>query len=183
MADEFDPIPPRPPRGSQPDRPIWAAPTGVIPGVVLGGRYRIEEFIGRGNAADVYRGFDELLARAVAIKVYDRGVTDANNVAVLRTEMQILAKLHHPNLVTVFDARFAPDPGIDADLTYLVLELVDGGTLTDRITPAGLPAVQVAQVGAAIAGALSAIHQFGLIHRNVKPSNILVSITGEVKLS
>ncbi len=71
-------------------------------------------------------------------------------------------------------ARAAAD---DADLTYLVMELVQGGTLANRITPTGMPPADVARVGAAVAGALAAVHGYGLVHRDIKPANILISTT------
>jgi serine/threonine protein kinase len=161
----------------------------VIPGIVLDGRYRLEELLGRGATAEVYRAIDELLGRAVAVKVFHRGIGDATSVARQRTEMQVLAKLHHPHLVTVYDAKLGVDTGDgsaaadDADLTYLVMELVQGGTLANRITPTGMPPADVARVGAAVAGALAAVHAYGLVHRDIKPANILISTTGDVKLS
>ena len=145
--------------------------------------------LGRGATAEVYRGLDELLGRQVAVKVFHRGLGDANSVARQRTEMQVLAKLHHPHLITVYDARLGvdhgdgPDGPDDADLTYLVMELVEGGTLANRITPTGMPPVDVARVGAAVAGALAAVHSHDLVHRDIKPANILISTAGDVKLS
>ena len=89
-----------------------ADPTpGVIPGIVLDNRYRLEELLGRGATAEVYRGTDELLGRAVAVKVFHRGIGDATSVARQRTEMQVLAKLHHPHLVIVYDAKLGVDTG------------------------------------------------------------------------
>ena len=177
----------------EPTRPhIPSDPTpSVIPGIVLDGRYRLEELLGRGATAEVYRGTDELLGRSVAVKVFHRGISDPTALARQRTEMQVLAKLHHPNLVIVYDAKLGIDPATetaeqakaDADLTYLVMELVQGGTLANRITPTGMPPVDVARVGAAVAGALAAVHSYGLVHRDIKPANILISTTGDVKLS
>ena len=109
-------------------------PTAIVPGMVLADRYRIEQLLGRGQIADVYRGLDQLLARSIAVKVFRQGVVDAAAVARQRTEMQILANLHHPSLVAVYDAKFGADTipvpgaagqgnGTSAGLTYLVDEL------------------------------------------------------------
>ncbi len=162
----------------------------VSPGVVLDGRYRLEELLGRGATAEVFRGTDDLLKRSVAIKVFHQGISDTTSAARQRTEMQVLAKLHHPNLVMVYDAKIGattsdpntPVTGPDA-LSYLVMELVQGGTLADRIKPGGLPPAEVAGIGAAVAGALAAVHRLGLVHRDIKPANILMSTAGEAKLS
>ena len=172
---------------TQPHEP-WHDPTpAVVPGIVLDNRYRLEDLLGRGATAEVYRGIDELLGRAVAVKVFHRGLGDATTVVRQRTEMQVLAKLHHPHLVIVYDAKLGVDhgdeSGQDADLTYLVMELVEGGTLANRITPTGMPPADVARAGAAVAGALAAVHSYGLVHRDIKPANILISTTGDVKLS
>ena len=189
MADGFGP-------GSPGDSPDVSGPdTAIIPGAVLDGRYRVEQLIGRGAIADVYRGSDELLARSVAIKVFHPGIADEGGVARERTEMQIQANLQHPNLVALYDAKFGVDPataprfgavqrtGPGAQLTYLVMELVDRGTLADRIAPGGMNTSEVARIGAAAASGLAAVHQFGMVHRDIRPANILISSAGEVKLS
>ncbi len=162
----------------------------VLPGVVLDGRYRLEQMLGRGATAEVFRGTDDLLKRSVAIKVFHQGISDTTSAARQRTEMQVLAKLHHPHLVMVYDAKIGattndpntPVSGPEA-LSYLVMELVQGGTLADRIKPGGLPPAEVAGIGAAVAGALAAVHRLGMVHRDIKPANILMSTTGEAKLS
>jgi serine/threonine protein kinase len=174
---------------TQPYGPPSDPTPGVVPGIVLDNRYRLEELLGRGATAEVYRGLDELLGRQVAVKVFHRGLSDPTTVARQRTEMQVLAKLQHPNLVTVYDAKLGVEPAPrspaddDADLTYLVMELVQGGTLANRITPTGMAPSDVARIGAAVAGALAAVHAHGLVHRDVKPANILMSTEGDVKLS
>ena len=162
----------------------------ALPGVVLDGRYRLEQMLGRGATAEVFRGTDDLLKRSVAIKVFHQGISDTTSAARQRTEMQVLAKLHHPHLVMVYDAKIGattndpstPVTGPEA-LSYLVMELVQGGTLADRIKPGGLPPAEVAGIGAAVAGALAAVHRLGLVHRDIKPANILMSTTGDAKLS
>jgi len=162
----------------------------ALPGVVLDGRYRLEQMLGRGATAEVFRGTDDLLERSVAIKVFHQGISDTTSSARQRTEMQVLAKLHHPHLVMVYDAKIGattndpttPVTGPEA-LSYLVMELVQGGTLADRIKPGGLPPAEVAGIGAAVGGALAAVHRLGLVHRDIKPANILMSTAGEAKLS
>ena len=162
----------------------------ALPGAVLDGRYRLEQMLGRGATAEVFRGTDDLLERSVAIKVFHQGISDTTSSARQRTEMQVLAKLHHPHLVMVYDAKIGattndpttPVTGPEA-LSYLVMELVQGGTLADRIKPGGLPPAEVASIGAAVGGALAAVHRLGLVHRDIKPANILMSTAGEAKLS
>ncbi len=162
-------------------------PSAAGVGDVLDGRYRLEALLGRGATAEVYRGRDQLLGREIAVKVFHQGVGDHVSVARQRTEMQVLAKLQHPNLVMVYDAKLTDEtePGSSGTpaLSYLVMELVPGGTLAGRITPRGLPAAEVARIGAAVAGALAVVHRSGLVHRDIKPANILLSRSGDVKLS
>ena len=96
---------------TRPHTPSADPTPAVIPGIVLDNRYRLEELLGRGATAEVYRGTDELLGRDVAVKVFHRGLGDATTVARQRTEMQVLAKLHHPHLVTVYDAKLGIEHG------------------------------------------------------------------------
>ena len=110
MADGFGPGEPVDRRAVPPSESGRDPLTVIVPGVVLDGRYRVEGVIGRGAIADVYRGFDELLARSVAVKVFHPGIGDAGSVARERTEMQIQANLQHRNLVTLYDAKFGGDP-------------------------------------------------------------------------
>ena len=162
----------------------------ALPGVVLDGRYRLEQMLGRGATAEVFRGTDDLLKRSVAIKVFHQGISDTTSAARQRTEMQVLAKLHHPHLVMVYDAKIgATDerPEHPGHRPGGVL-LPGDGTGTGRHAgrpdqPGGLPPADVAGIGAAVAGALAAVHRLGLVHRDIKPANILMSTTGEAKLS
>lgn len=154
-------------------------------GNLLDGRYRLDELIGRGGTAEVYRATDELLGRAVAVKVFDLRLTDLNTIARQRSEMRLLAALDDPHLVAVYDARMIEAPGAPAgaeDHSYLVMELMPGGTLADRLRVGPLSPADAAPVGIAIAAGLAAAHARGLVHRDVKPANVLIARSGSVKL-
>jgi len=148
-------------------------------GDVLGGRYRLVELLGQGGMATIYRATDAQLGREVAVKVlhpeYGR---DPDFVARFKQEAQSAASLSHPNIVGVYDF------GTDADGPYIVMELVDGedvATLLGRNGP--LPPRQAARLAAEVAHALAAAHARGIVHRDVKPGNVLVSSDGRVKVT
>ncbi len=148
-------------------------------GDVLGGRYRLVELLGKGGMATIYRATDAQLGREVAVKVlhpeYGR---DPAFVARFKQEAQSAASLSHPNIVGVYDF------GTDADGPYIVMELVDGedvATLLARNGP--LPPRQAARLAAEVAHALAAAHARGIVHRDVKPGNVLVSSDGRVKVT
>ena len=144
------------------------SPAAPAPGRVLGGRYRLEALIGRGGYASVYRAIDEHLERAVAVKVFTASTSDGADRARVASETRVLASLTHPSLVTLFDARLDEDPA------YFVMELIDGPTLGERIADAPLDPVTTASVAADLAEALHVIHERGIVHRDVKPSNVLL---------
>ena len=155
------------------------------PGSVLDDRYRLDELIGLGGTATVYRATDLLLDRHVAIKVFHPHFTDPAMMARQRQEMQIVAALQHPNLVLLHDAR-SGSPGDRGDdgspvQPYLVLEFVDGPTLGERLQGPPFTPTEVAHLGAGIAAALRSMHARGLVHRDVKPGNILLGADGEAK--
>ena len=138
---------------------------------LIAGRYRVAGLLGRGGMADVFCAHDELLRRRVAVKVFATG-QDVQRRA--DREMRTLANLRHVNLITVLDA------GIDTTemarpVTYLVMELIDGPTLAQRIGDGSLDPAEVADLGAQIATALSYVHDRGIVHRDVKPANILLA--------
>jgi serine/threonine protein kinase len=135
---------------------------------VLDDRYVLDELIGHGGMADVYRATDRMLLRSVAVKVL-REVSDPRQRARFIDEARTLAALNHPGLVTLLDAGFT------ADRPYLVMELVEGRTLAELITETGLPPAEVAAIGRQLAAALDYAHGRGVVHRDVKPSNVLLS--------
>ena len=143
---------------------------------VLGGRFRLDEVIGSGGAGDVHRGFDLRLKRRVAVKVFRVG-TDVDMEERFQNEAVILARLRHPGLVTVYDA------GRHNGRAYLVMELIEGPTLKARISAGALTPGGTAALGADLAEALAHAHESGIVHRDVKPSNIILDATGRPHLT
>ena len=145
-------------------------PAPIAPGDLLAGRYRIEELIGEGGMADVYRADDTALHRTVAIKVI-RGRTESPGHAErVRSETTILASMSHPSLVTLFDAHLG-----EQGQGYLVMEYIDGPTLRDLIARGPVDAAEVAAMTAELAEALHAVHEAGIVHRDIKPSNVILA--------
>lgn len=142
--------------------------------LLLDGRYRTGSVLGRGGMADVVLGYDVLLNRDVAIKIFRSGSGMPADEERFDREAQVLASLSHPNLVTVFDA------GIDTNdahcrSPYLVMEYVAGPTVADVIAEGPIDSGQVAALGAQVAAALDCVHRHGIVHRDVKPGNILLT--------
>ncbi|MBO9625285.1 MAG: serine/threonine protein kinase [Microbacterium sp.] len=141
----------------------------TITEVLLDGRYRLRDVIGRGGMATVYRAEDALLERTVAIKMFrpqDDAVSSADRAHV---EKAALASLDHTSLVTLFDSQLAPGRA-----QYLVMEYVDGPTLATRLLSGPLSARETARLARQLADGLDAVHASGLIHRDVKPANVLL---------
>jgi serine/threonine-protein kinase len=151
----------------------------VAPGRVLGGRYRLDAEIARGGMATVWRGEDPLLARAVAVKTLDPALAEDEALRTrFRREAVAAAAVAHPNIVATYDT------GEDDGIAYIVMELVEGATLRQAIDLHGpLPPARAADIAAQVADALAAAHARGLVHRDVKPSNVLVQLDGRVKVT
>ncbi|MEU6273774.1 protein kinase [Streptomyces populi] len=143
---------------------------------VLTGRYRLDGLIGSGGAADVHRGFDLRLRRPVAVKIFRAG-TGFDTEEDYRSEAVLLARLQHQGLVTAYDAGRH-----DGD-AYLVMQLVEGPTLKARIAEGPLPWKTTAMLGAGLADALAHAHEAGVVHRDVKPSNIILDDSGDPHLT
>ena len=148
-------------------------------GIIIGERYEIISRVGSGGMADVYKAKDHKLDRLVAVKVLKAEFReDTTFVAKFRKEAQAAAGLAHPNVVNVFDV------GEDRGLYYIVMELIEGITLKDYITKKGKLSVKEAtSIAIQVSLGLEAAHNRGIIHRDVKPQNIIISTDGKVKLS
>ncbi|HEX5587659.1 MAG TPA: Stk1 family PASTA domain-containing Ser/Thr kinase [Acidimicrobiia bacterium] len=146
---------------------------------VLANRYELGPEVGRGGMARVHLARDRLLERTVAVKVLSTlDAHDPTAVERFRREAQAAARLNHPNIVGVYDW------GEDDDTAFIVMEYVDGQTLRDVIFDRGrLSALEAARVAAEIADALAFAHRNGVVHRDVKPGNVLITPDGEVKVT
>jgi eukaryotic-like serine/threonine-protein kinase len=145
---------------------------------VLSGRYELGRVLGRGGMAEVREARDVVLGRRVAVKILHPALAeDPTVIERFRREATTLAALNHPDLVGIYDA------GSDGDSRYLVMEYLEGRTLADVLREDGAldPAAALA-VGAHAASALDAVHRAGLVHRDVKPANIMITPDGGVKL-
>src|SRR5262249_27968546 len=144
---------------------------------VLDGRYRLESLIGRGGMATVWRGVDQRLDRPVAVKILDRAaLTDSSLMARFDLEARAGARLTPPNVVAGHDA--VEDDGVP----YLVIELVDGQSLAELLQDGPLAIGQAVSIAAQVCDALEAAHSTGVVHRDVKPANILIGPSGAVKV-
>jgi len=141
-------------------------------------RYRIEEFLGQGGMAQVHRGTDLVLDRTVAVKILASNLArDPQAVQRFRREAQAAAGLGHPGIVAVYDT------GSEGDVHFIVMELVTGRTLADILDEDGSLSPQRAiDVASSVASALAHAHGKGIVHRDVKPGNIMITTSGEVKV-
>ena len=149
---------------------------GLLPGTRLG-NYEVTAAIGAGGMGEVYRARDTKLGRDVAIKVLPTNfASDAERTARFRREAQLLAKLNHPAIAAIH--------GLEefGATQYLVLELVEGGTLAERLTRGAVPIDEALQIARQLADALAAAHEKGIIHRDLKPANIALTANDQVKV-
>ena len=148
--------------------------SGIGPGTVIGGRFEVLRELGRGGFGVVFEARDRELGRLVAVKVVRprRGV----DPGMLRAEAEAAAALHHPNIVTVHDLGSAGSEG------WLVLELLRGETLEERLHRGPLPGPEALRVGTEIARGLAHAHHAGVLHRDLKPSNVFLCDDGAVKI-
>ena len=168
------------PGGEATEQPPAAAPAEPpTPIRVLGGRYEVHKMIARGGMAEVFLARDRSLDRPVAVKMLSSEfASDPSFVERFRREAQAAANLTHPNIVGVYDW------GTEAGTYFIVMEFVEGQSLADMARVSGpLPANRVAEISFAVAGALGFAHARGVVHRDVKPGNVLISRTGQAKVT
>ena len=151
----------------------------VKDGIALGKRYQILSKIGTGGMADVYKGKDTMLNRYVAVKVLKKEYRENDSfVRKFRSEAQAAAGLLHPNIVNVYDV------GSDRGLYYMVMELVEGITLKEYIEKKGrISHRELISIAIQMCSGIGAAHEAGLIHRDIKPQNIMISRDGKVKVT
>lgn len=151
----------------------------ITQGMYIGDRYEIIEKIGTGGMSDVYKAMDHTLDRYVAIKVLKEEFSkDVNFVTKFRTEASSAAKLEHPNIVNIYDV------GSQNEFHYIVMELIDGITLKTYIEKKGqLTFKEAASIAIQVGRGIEAAHNKGIIHRDIKPQNIIISTEGKVKVT
>ena len=147
-------------------------------GSVIAGRYRLEAPIGAGGMAEVFRALDTTLDRPVAVKILaPQYAKDPSFVSRFRREAQAAARLNHPNVVGVYDS------GSDDGTHYIVMEFIEGRTLADFLSKGGrLAPTKAVEIAERIADALEAAHAQGVVHRDIKSANVMVTRSGVVKV-
>jgi eukaryotic-like serine/threonine-protein kinase len=162
--------------------------SSTLLGTALGGRYRLDALIGRGGMSTVYRAFDTVLERPVAIKLMHRGLaSDADQLERFRREARAVAQLSHPHIVTVIDAGEEGEEDDDPThpaTPYIVFEYVEGETLKSLIKSGGpLEITEAFAYAIELARALGAAHEHQIVHRDVKPGNVLLTGEGTAKIT
>ncbi|GFE13292.1 hypothetical protein Sgleb_13390 [Streptomyces glebosus] len=144
--------------------------------MLIAGRYRLQDVVGRGAAGEVWRAFDESLGRPVAVKLLLPQGSDPSAASRFRLEAQTAGRLNHPHVVGVLDF------GEHEDRLFLVMELVEGDSLARLAGSGPLPAERVALIAAQAAAGLAAAHRQNIVHRDIKPANLLLDAAGALKL-
>jgi eukaryotic-like serine/threonine-protein kinase len=141
------------------------------------GSYEITSLLGKGGMGEVYRASDTKLKREVAIKILpDEFARDPDRVSRFQREAELLASLNHPNIAAIYDI------GEASGSRFLVLELVEGDTLADRLGRARIPLEEALRIAKDICEALEAAHEKGVVHRDLKPGNVKITPDGKVKV-
>src|SRR5258705_7435753 len=155
---------------------------GLAPGSRLG-VYEIVDALGAGGMGEVYRARDTKLRREVAIKILPEAfAADPDRIARFQREAELLATLNHPNVACVYGVEESRPSGSGHATLAIVLELVEGETLADRIARGPLELDEALSIARQIADALEAAHDRGVIHRDLKPANIKITPAGKVKV-
>jgi serine/threonine protein kinase/beta-lactam-binding protein with PASTA domain len=168
------------------DREIFVT-EGVAHSVrLLAGRYQVGDLIGRGGMADVHVGTDSRLGRRVAIKLLKPALaTDPAFRSRFRREAQDAAKMAHPTIVRIFDAgeeTTTDERGADIQVPFIIMEFVDGRLLKDIIAAGPLDPAEAMRITGQVLTALEYSHRAGVVHRDIKPGNIMVTTSGQVKV-
>ncbi|HUZ40652.1 MAG TPA: serine/threonine-protein kinase, partial [Acidimicrobiales bacterium] len=144
-------------------------------GELLDGRYRLGTLLGRGGMSDVFRAVDEVNSTDVAIKIVRS--PDREYAQRLAQEARALRRFSHPGIVQLFET------GVNGDMAYLVMEFVDGPSLDQVLRQGPLSTAETASIGVSLADALAYAHAQGVVHRDVKPANILIGPDGLARLT
>jgi serine/threonine protein kinase len=152
--------------------------TRLAAGVEVDSRYRLEQLAGTGGMSTVWRAHDTRLGRTVAIKIMsDSLAADGASVTRFRREIRTHSNINHPNLVRVFDYD------VNVPRPYLVMEYIDGATLSERLDAGDLSSTQITSLAADLLSAIACVHDRGVLHRDIKPANILIDSEGRARLT